>query len=89
MAADPATTPYPANHPILLRFKDLEEKIQRQRPTEDLTLLRESFDFAAAQHSHQKRKSGEPYLIHPVEVAHMLADMRLDSVCISTGLLTM
>ena len=87
MAADPATTPYPANHPILLRFKGLEEKIQQQRPTEDLTLLRDSFDFAAAQHSHQKRKSGEPYLIHPVEVAHLLADMRLDSVSISTGLL--
>ena len=88
MAADPATTPtQPPSLPILVRFKDLEKKVQAQRPSDDLSLLRESFDFAAAQHSNQKRKSGEPYLIHPLEVAHLLADMHLDPVCISTGLL--
>ena len=88
MAADSAATPtHPISRRVLLRFKDLEKKVQTQRPTDDLSLLRESFDFAAAQHGHQKRKSGEPYLIHPVEVAHLLADMRLDPVCISTGLL--
>ena len=88
MAADPATTPtHSISRPILLRFKDLERKLQTQRPAEDLSLLQESFDFAAAKHGQQERKSGEPYLIHPVEVAHLLADMRLDAVCVSTGLL--
>ena len=88
MAADTATTTtQPPSPPVLLRFKDLENKVRNQRPSDDLSLLRESFDFAAAQHGNQRRKSGEPYLVHPVEVAHLLADMRLDPVCVSTGLL--
>ena len=56
MAADTATTPtQPPSPPVLLRFKDLENKVRNQRPSDDLSLLRESFDFAAAQHGNQKQ----------------------------------
>jgi GTP pyrophosphokinase len=52
-----------------------------------VALIRAAYDFAAGHHNLQKRKSGEPYLAHPVEVAHLLADQRLDRVAIVTGLL--
>ena len=61
--------------------------MRRSRGADDLVILRKAFEFAADRHLEQTRKSGEPYLAHPVEVAHLLADMSLDLVCISTGLL--
>ena len=88
MSSNPASTlPASFSGPILLRFKELEEKVRRSRGADDLAILRDAFEFAADRHHEQKRKSGEPYLAHPVEVAHLLADMRLDLVCIATGLL--
>jgi len=73
--------------PVSLRFQELEEKIQRAGRREDLSLLRRAFAFASEKHGSQKRKSGEPYLSHPLEVAHLLADIGLDLVSICTGLL--
>jgi len=61
--------------------------MRQSRPQQDVSLLRQAYDFAAGHHRLQKRKSGEPYLAHPVEVAHLLADMRLDGVAVATGLL--
>jgi GTP pyrophosphokinase len=72
---------------VALRFQELEEKLRAARPHEDLTMLREAFEFAASRHSSQKRRSGEPYIAHPLEVAHILAERRLDRVCVITGLL--
>ncbi len=72
---------------VLGRFRDLEEKIRQTRPKEDLGLLRRAFEFAAERHRLQKRQSGEPFLTHPLEVAHILADMRMDLVSLATGLL--
>ena len=77
----------PPEDSIFLRFLELEGKISRLRPGEDTTLLRDAYKFAAGHHHLQKRKSGEPYLAHPVEVAHILADMNLDQVALATGLL--
>jgi GTP pyrophosphokinase len=68
-------------------YRSLEEKVRALRPKEDLAGLEEACRFAAERHKSQKRKSGEPYITHPLAVAHILADMQMDLVCIETGLL--
>jgi GTP pyrophosphokinase len=71
----------------LTRFRDLQKLVRQNRPNDDLDLLRRAYDFSARHHLKQVRMSGEPYLSHPLEVAHLLAEMKLDVVCIATGLL--
>ncbi|MBI4463337.1 MAG: bifunctional (p)ppGpp synthetase/guanosine-3',5'-bis(diphosphate) 3'-pyrophosphohydrolase [Acidobacteria bacterium] len=71
----------------LTRFRDLLEKIQQQRPQEDLELLRRAYQLSARYHMRQVRLSGDPYLSHPLEVAHILADLRMDLPTIATALL--
>lgn len=68
-------------------YERLEQTFAANRPKEDLERLRAAFDFAYAQHAGQLRKSGEPYIIHPVAVAQVLADMNMDLVCVQTALL--
>jgi len=70
-----------------LRFVELMDKLRRNRPGDDQELLRRAYDFAAEQHKTQTRLSGEPFLSHPVEVAHLLADMRLDVTSLCAALL--
>src|SRR6266567_122041 len=70
-----------------LLFTELEAKVREYRPQGDLTPLEKAFQFASAHHHRQKRDSGEPYMNHPLHVSHSLADMRMDLVCIETGLL--
>src|SRR6202795_4193554 len=69
------------------RFLELVEKVRQTRPASDIELLRRAFDFAAEQHRTQFRKSGDPFLSHPLEVAHILADMKLDITTLSAALL--
>ena len=69
------------------RFQELEGKVRAGRPKEDLGALRKAYEFASQRHGTQKRKSGEMFLVHPLEVAHILADMKMDSVSLATGLL--
>src|SRR5579862_7420683 len=76
-----------ARRAVDLRFVELMDKVRRNRPGDDLELLRRAFDFAAEQHKTQTRLSGEPFLSHPVEVAHLLADMRLDVTALCAALL--
>ena len=71
----------------MIRIEDIIEKVERNRPDADIELIRRAYLFSALHHSGQKRASGEPYLIHPLEVADLLAEMRLDEVSVSTGLL--
>lgn len=68
-------------------FGRLEQTYAANRPKDDLERVRMAFEFAYAQHAGQLRKSGEPYIIHPVAVAQILADMNMDLVCIQTALL--
>src|SRR6185312_1158577 len=68
-------------------YRSLEDKVRTLRPKEDLTPLDRAYRFAAEHHKSQKRKSGEPYVTHPLAVAHILADMQMDLVCLQTGLL--
>src|SRR5450756_26939 len=71
----------------MIRFEDLIEKVRATNPDADVELLRRAYVFSAYEHKGQVRHSGEPYLVHPLEVASILADMRLDPVAIAAGLL--
>src|SRR6478752_6763967 len=71
----------------MIRFEDLLEKVKAYSPDADLELLRRAYVFSAFEHRGQVRRSGEPYLIHPLAVAEFLVDLRLDVVAISAGLL--
>jgi GTP diphosphokinase / guanosine-3',5'-bis(diphosphate) 3'-diphosphatase len=71
----------------MIRFEDLIEKVRASNPDADLELLRKAYVFSAYEHKGQVRRSGEPYLTHPLEVADILADLRLDVVAIAAGLL--
>ena len=77
----------PSGDPVSQRFQILEQKLRQSRPSDDYDALRRAFAFACEHHGSQKRRSGEPYITHPLEVACLLADMRLDMVCVITGLL--
>ena len=71
----------------MIRFEDLLDKVRAYSPDGDLELLRRAYVFSALEHKGQVRHSGEPYLVHPLEVADILADLRLDVVCVAAGLL--
>src|SRR5919198_269730 len=71
----------------MIRFENLLEKVRRYSSDADVELLRRAYVFSALEHKGQVRHSGEPYLVHPLEVANILADMRLDVVAIAAGLL--
>ncbi len=71
----------------MIRFEDLIDKVRTATPEADTELLRRAYVFSAYEHKGQVRRSGEPYLVHPLEVADLLADMRLDVVAVAAGLL--
>jgi len=71
----------------MIRFEDIEEKVRQNYPNADLALLKKAYVFSAKEHANQFRKSGEPYMDHPLEVANILADMGLDLVAVTVGLL--
>ena len=71
----------------MIRFEDVERKVERHHPDADLDLLRRAYIYSAKAHKGQVRASGEPYLIHPISVAGILADMKMDVATVSTGLL--
>src|SRR6202046_2822829 len=76
-----------ARRTVDVRFGELLDKVRRNRPGDDLELLRRAYDFAAEQHKTQTRLSRAPYRSHPVEVAHLLADMKLDVPSLCAALL--
>src|SRR5579871_1455055 len=69
------------------RFEALLRHVQLNRPTEDIDLIRRAWEFCVGHHKGQIRASGEPYIIHPLEVAEVLAEMKLDATAIAAGLL--
>jgi guanosine-3',5'-bis(diphosphate) 3'-pyrophosphohydrolase len=71
----------------MIRFEDLLEKVRAYNPDADLELLRRAYVFSAFEHKGQVRHSGEPYMVHPLQVADFLADLKLDVVAIASGLL--
>src|SRR5215210_108493 len=71
----------------MIRFEDILDRIESYKPDFDEELLQKAYIFSAREHRGQVRSSGEPYLIHPLNVAYILADMRLDETSIAVGLL--
>ncbi len=69
------------------KINDLIEKVQSYCPTADAEAIRHAYDFSARVHKGQKRLSGEPYLVHPLAVAGIIADLKLDVPSIAAGLL--
>jgi GTP pyrophosphokinase len=69
------------------RFEALLKHVQANRPTEDIALIRKAWEFCVKHHAGQMRASGEPYIIHPLEVAEVLAEMKMDASAIAAGLL--
>lgn len=72
---------------IIKRFFELQEKVLSYYPDANIELLKKAYSVAADAHLNQTRASNEPYIVHPLEVAGMLADMRLDEISIAAGLL--
>ena len=68
-------------------YKELIRAIRAYHPSDDLTMIEKAYQVAKEQHKDQKRKSGEPYIIHPLCVAIILADLQMDKETIAAGLL--
>jgi guanosine-3',5'-bis(diphosphate) 3'-pyrophosphohydrolase len=69
------------------RFEELLAKLRKNRPSEDPWIVRRAYEIATERHRDQWRISGDPYLIHLLEVAHILADIRLDATTLTAALL--
>ena len=71
----------------MTQLKTLIEEIPKYQPGADLDLLARAYEFSAASHKGQHRASGEPYLSHPLEVASLLVDFKMDVTTVTAGLL--
>jgi GTP pyrophosphokinase len=71
----------------VIHFEEILEKVEAYNPGSDQDLLRRAYVFSAKEHRGQVRRSGEPYLVHPLNVAAILADLKADDVSIVVGLL--
>ena len=69
------------------KFRELMRKAAENRPGDDLKLIEKAYEYSQKHHSGQQRASGEPFLAHPLEVALVLAEMKLDATAIAAGLL--
>src|SRR6266568_4134521 len=89
----PATAPAPkpprsiSTAEIDSRFEALLVQVRANRVSDDVSLIRKAWDFCVQHHAGQMRASGEPYIIHPLEVAEVLAEMKMDATAIAAGLL--
>src|SRR5208337_5607820 len=69
------------------RFEALLKLVHANRPNEDISLIQKAWEFCVRHHAGQTRASGEPYIVHPLEVAEVLAEMKMDATAIAAGLL--
>jgi len=69
------------------KFRELLRTMRENRPSDDLELVRKAYEYSQKIHSGQTRASGEPYLVHPLSVARVLAEMKMDPVAVAAGLL--
>ncbi|HZC44094.1 MAG TPA: HD domain-containing protein, partial [Acidobacteriaceae bacterium] len=61
--------------------------VRQNRPSDDIGIIQQAYEFCLKHHAGQKRASGDPFALHPLEVARVLAEMKLDSTAIAAGLL--
>src|SRR5438046_10081102 len=71
----------------MIRLNDILEKVSAYHPDADVDVIKKAYVYSAKVHQGQVRKSGEPYLVHPLEVAGLLAQLKLDEASIVAGLL--
>ena len=71
----------------MLNSQELINKVKNYNKFLNPEKLNKAYDFAVKAHENQKRASGDPYSVHPIEVANILTDLKLDSATITTGLL--
>src|SRR5262245_24947906 len=71
----------------MIRYEDLAEKVSRYHSAAALELIQRGYVVSAKFHKGQVRMNGEPYLTHPLEVANILAELRLDATTVTAGLL--
>jgi GTP pyrophosphokinase len=69
------------------KFERLLQEAHQNRPNDDLEIIRQAWAFCLQQHEGQKRASGEPFVVHPLEVGLVLAELKMDSTAIAAGLL--
>src|SRR5215470_8615350 len=81
------TKTLPVHDPFAPRFEKLLATVRANRPSDDTEIIRKAWEFCLEHHNGQLRRSGEPYVLHPLEVAQVLAEMKLDSTAIAAGLL--
>jgi guanosine-3',5'-bis(diphosphate) 3'-pyrophosphohydrolase len=85
----PPTGPIPSSDRADLeaRFEHLLATVKANRPADDLDLIRSAWEFSIQKHEGQRRASGEAYIGHPLEVAQVLAELKMDATAIAAGLL--
>jgi len=71
----------------MIRLNDILQRVSAYHPDPDLDIIKKAYVYSARVHQGQLRNSGEPYLVHPLEVAGILAQLKLDEASIVTGLL--
>lgn len=79
--------PPPVPDPGPFRFEDILGRLEEQERPFDQDLIESAYRFSAEKHRDQVRRSGEPYVTHPVSVAYLLADLKFDDLCVAGGLL--
>ncbi len=75
------------SRPAIIRINDIIESLRSYHPTADIQLVEKAYVFSAKVHQGQTRLSGEPYLTHPLQVAYILTKMKLDEICVASGIL--
>ena len=86
-AHSPAASPDADSQHLAQVFEVLLETVRRNRPTDDIAIIQRAYDFCLEHHAGQRRASGDPFALHPLEVALVLAEMKLDATAIAAGLL--
>ena len=71
----------------MLQAEHLIERVRAYQPSVDANLIQRAYDYSFRMHAGQTRKSGQPYVVHPVSVAGIIADLRLDAASVCAGLL--
>jgi RelA/SpoT family (p)ppGpp synthetase len=87
VAEPSAEKPAPARKPPMMRQYDLVERVRRYNPKTNEALLNRAYVYAMKAHGEQRRASGDPYFSHPIEVAAILTDLKLDDATIAAALL--
>jgi guanosine-3',5'-bis(diphosphate) 3'-pyrophosphohydrolase len=71
----------------MLQVEEIIDRVRAYQPTADANLIKRAFDYSFKMHEGQTRKSGDPYIVHPVSVAGIITELRLDTASVCAGLL--